>query len=605
MNTKVRLFKYVLPHWKRILSGIFFTILMGLNDALLAPAANLFTEGFKDISSSIEEGKALAINLTMKIKFLGERSFDFTGAEECKDALFLFVMALIVLVIFKGIFVFFKELLMNSASQKILMILRNDLYKHLVHLPMRFFDTGKTGEIMSRVTYDVTMIEASMTAFIVITQSAIYTVIFITGMFITDWQLTLLFLIIFPIMGVVLKYFAEKIRNISRRIAVKLADISSFLQETISSIKIVKSYTREDYERERFVKKTDENYKFSIKSVLLVALLKPTNEILSFGGTILIFMVCGLKLMNGSISLGELMQFIVFLSLAYKPIKTLGEVTQTLEKATASAERIFEIIDTKPEPVIQVEKTVELKGIEGNVRFIDVDFSYNKTEKVLDKINIEAKRGETVALVGPSGAGKSTIFNLLMRFYEVERGKVLIDNIDISAILLESLRYHISLVPQETLLFSGTVKENIRYGRLDASDDEVIDAARKANAHIFIKDFPEAYATEIGERGVQLSGGQRQRIAIARAILKNPGILLLDEATSALDTESEALVQEATENLMKGRTTFVIAHRLSTIQNSDIIHVIDKGKIVQSGSHNELLKEEGLYQRLYTMQFKE
>jgi ATP-binding cassette, subfamily B, bacterial MsbA len=605
MNTKVRLLKYILPHWRRILGGIFFTFLMGLADGLLAPAAGFFIEGFSDITSAIQSGKEIFIDINYSVLHYININIHQVGVEECTDALYYFIIGLIVLVIFKGIFVLFKELLMNSALQKVLMIMRNDLYSHLVHLPMRFFDTGKTGEIMSRVTNDVNRIESSLNAFVVISQSFIYTVVFVCGMLLIDWQLTLIFLIIFPLLGFAIKYFSAKIREVSRRIAIKLADISSFLQETISSIKIVKSYTREDFEKKKLQKKTKENYDYSIHSVFLVALLKPTNEIISVGGMVLVFMICGLKLIHGDLLIGDLTMFIGFLVMSYKPIKTLGEVTQALEIATASAERIFEIIDTQNEPIKEIQNPKVLEKISGKIVFENVDFSYDGKEKVLNKINIKANKGETVALVGPSGAGKSTIINLIMRFYDINSGRISIDDMDISEITLESLRSQISLVPQETILFSGTVMENIRYGNLESSDEDVIEAAKKANADQFIKSLPKSYDTEIGERGIQLSGGQRQRIAIARAILKNPRILLLDEATSALDTESEALVKEAMDNLMKGRTTIVIAHRLSTILNADVIHVIDKGKIVQSGKHNELLRSKGLYKRLYTMQFKE
>lgn len=610
MNTKLRLLKYILPHWKRILGGIFFTLLMGVSDALLAPAAGFFIEGFSDISSAIQQGKEIFIDL--QYEFFGEIDFRFykVGVEECTEALYYFIIALIVLVILKGIFVFGKELLMNSVVQKILMGIRNDLYSHVVHLPMRFFDTRKTGEIMARITNDVNMIDSSMNAFVVILQSFIYTIIFVTGMLVIDWQLTLLFLIVFPLLGITIKYFSSKIREVAKRIAMKIADISSFLQETISSIKIVKSYTREDFEKGRMKEKTKENYRFSLRSVFLVALLKPANEIISVGGMVLIFMVCGLKLINGELLIGDLTMFIGFLVMSYKPIKTLGEVTEALEKATASAERIFEVLDTQIEPVksgnIPVKKgTKKLGEINGDVVFENVNFSYNEENLVLNDINIKAKRGETIALVGPSGSGKSTIVSLLMRFYDIQSGKILIDGTDISEVEIESLRSQISLVPQETILFSGTVLENIRYGNLKATDEEVFEAAKRANADIFIQNLPKKYHTEIGERGMQLSGGQRQRISIARAMLKNPRILLLDEATSALDTESENLVKEALDNLMKGRTTIVIAHRLSTILNANVIHVVENGRIVQSGSHEELLKQKGLYYKLYTMQFGE
>jgi subfamily B ATP-binding cassette protein MsbA len=377
------------------------------------------------------------------------------------------------------------------------------------------------------------------------------------------------------------------------------------LQETISSIKIVKSYSRENFEKEKFRNKTKESYDFSLRSVFLVALLKPTNEIISVGGMVLVFMILGLKLINGGLLIGDLTMFIAFLTMSYKPIKTLGEVTEAIEKATVSAERIFEIFDTQIEPIKKVKTSTILKDVKGDVVFENVAFSYSGSESILHDINLTAKSGETIAFVGPSGGGKSTIINILMRFYEINSGRILIDNLNISHVTLDSLRSNISLVPQETILFSGTVLENIKYGNLAVSVDEVISAAKKANADLFIQNLPKKYDTEIGERGIQLSGGQRQRIAIARAILKNPKILLLDEATSALDVESENLVQEALENLMIGRTTFVIAHRLSTILNADRIYVIDKGKIIQSGNHNELINSHGLYRRLYSMQFKE
>ncbi len=605
MNTQLRLSKYIIVHWKRILLGFFFTLLMGFSDALLAPAAGLFIEAFSDISASIQSNQEISIHI--KYNLLGLFNIDFlrVGIEQCTNALYIFIMVLLASVILKGIFVLFKELLMNSVVQKILMTVRNNIYSHLVHLPMRFFDVRKTGELMSRLTYDVNMLDSSLNSFVLIIQSLIYTIIFVTGMLLIDWQLTLMFLIIFPLLGLTIKYFATKIKNINRRITNKLADISSFLQETISSIKIVKSYTRENFEKEKFKTKTKESYNFSIKSVFLVALLKPANEIISTSGMVLVFMVCGLKLINGDLLIGDLTMFITFLTMAYKPIKTLGEVTEALQKATVSAERIFEIFDSQNEPIKNVEAKTSLGNIHGDIIFENVSFSYDGTERILCDVYLNAKSGETVAFVGPSGGGKSTIINILMRFYEIESGRILVDNIDISQVKLESLRAQISLVPQETILFSGTVIENIKYGNLSATDAEVIEAAKKANADLFIQNLPQKYNTEIGERGLQLSGGQRQRIAIARAILKNPRILLLDEATSALDVESENLVQEALENLMIGRTTFVIAHRLTTIHNADRIYVIDKGKIIQSGNHDELIKLDGLYKRLYSIQFKE
>ncbi|RKY86518.1 ABC transporter ATP-binding protein, partial [candidate division KSB1 bacterium] len=603
----LRLLSYIFPYWKGVVAGLLCTFFMGLSDAIFAPAFQVLIDGLSEISTNISNGKGIVATINVKPSSNSKELFSFTinGYNEALNALLILGAIIVFIVLFKCIFVYIKEYLMASITQKILRKIRNQLYSRLVSLSMLYFDRGKTGEIMSRVTNDVAMIENSFNSSIVIIQAFIYSIIFVTGMFLTDWQLTLFALIIFPVAGIVIKYFGDKIRHISRRINLKIAEINAFLQETISSIKVVKSYVKENYEKERFARKADDNYRFSMKSAKLVALLKPTNEILSSVGMLLIILFCGYKVINGDMSLGLLGRFVVLLSMAYKPIKTLGETSQVVQRALASSERIFEVLDKKSEIEEQKDGKLVLKDIKGDIVFENVNFSYNGKDNVLKNVNLNIEAGTTTAIVGPSGVGKTTIFNLLMRFYVVKDGKISIDGIDIRDISLTSLRNQMSLVSQETLLFSGTIMDNIKYSRLEANQEEVIYAAKAANAHQFIENLPEKYNTEIGERGVTLSGGQRQRIALARAFLKNPGILLLDEATSSLDSESEVLIQEATEKLMKGRTSLIIAHRLSTVQKADKILVMNKGKIVQEGKHKELINQEGLYKKIYEMQFRQ
>jgi len=407
----------------------------------------------------------------------------------------------------------------------------------------------------------------------------------------------------FPLSAYILKVFSVKFRAVNKRITDHIAEVNSYILESLSSIKIVKSYTKEDYEKRRFHDKMNQNYYYSMKAVRLTAFLKPINEIVSLGGMVFIIGFGGYLMITGKMNMGDLTAFLVLLTMSYKPIKGLGDTPNVIQRALASSDNIFSILDRQTEFIPEFNGKTDIDKINGEVEFRNIYFSYNSKEEVLKDLSFSVKPGETVALVGPSGAGKSTIINLILKFYLPDKGSIFIDGKDVHDISIKSLRSQIGIVPQETMLFSGTVLENIKYGNLAASDEEIYSAAKAANAHMFIENFPNGYQTEIGERGVQLSGGQRQRLSIARAFLSNPRILLLDEATSSLDSESEKLVQEATENLMKNRTSFVIAHRLSTIQNADKILVVDRGKIVQSGKHQDLLNQEGIYKNLYQQQF--
>lgn len=605
MNTTKRLIKYFYPYKIRIFFGLLATAIMGFSDTILAGAIGLFFDTLTKVQTLISNAEP--IKLEQKIEF--QKHVYYSVNIDSKDDLLRFILIfgvlIVLLAIFKVIFVYLREYLMNSTSHKFLMRFRRDIFDHILLLPLKFFDSEKTGNIMARITNDVAQLENSLRALIQFSQNLIYTVVYVVALFLVNWKLTFLALVIFPLSGIIIKFFGDRIRKVSHNISVNIADITSFLQEKIAAIRIVKSFSREEFEQENFKEKTKENYRLSIKIVRLIALLKPVNEVFSDAGMSVLVIFCAWQISTGSMTIGNFITFISLVVMAYKPLKGLGDSIAVFQKALASASRIFELIDEKTETEIpeSQRKLIDIK--KGDVEFKNVKFSYNGSDYAINNISIKINAGETIALVGPSGGGKSTFINLLPRFYEINEGEILIDGLNNKYLSLSDLRQMIGIVPQETILFSGTVSENIKYGRLDANNEEIIEAAKAANAHNFILEFDNKYDTEVGERGVQLSGGQKQRIAIARAILNNPTILLLDEATSALDTESEILVQQALEKLMENRTSFVIAHRLSTIQKADRILVIDKGNIVEIGTHDELINKKGLYAGLYNMQFRE
>ena len=397
--------------------------------------------------------------------------------------------------------------------------------------------------------------------------------------------------------------FGKKLRLAGHDVQGRIADITALLQEVISAIRVVKSFAREDFEIKRFEVENQNNFKAVIKATKLTSLLSPMVEFSAAIAVAVILWYGGYSVVTGTITAGSLIAFLIYAINLSNPVKRLSQVYGNIQKALAAADRVFEILDTKAD-VVEKEAAIELPSIKGDVNFNHVSFSYDSEKMALCDFNLSVKAGESVALVGPSGAGKTTLANLLPRFYDVTSGSITIDGTDIKDVTFKSLRNQIGLVPQETVLFNASIKENILYGRLDASDEEIYEAAKAANVLEFVDKMPDGLNTIVGERGSSLSGGQRQRVAIARAILKNPKILILDEATSALDTESEKLVQEALDRLMEGRTAFVIAHRLSTVQNAHQIVVLNQGKLVEKGTHQELLAlENGLYNHLYSVQF--
>ena len=522
-----------------------------------------------------------------------------------KDMLMLNVIAvgIVVVFFFRGIFFYGQSYLVSFVGQRVIIDLRDVLYQKFQRMPLAYYDRQQTGEIMSYITNDVASLQNAIVDNLIemVTEGSIL-IGSIVLMVYLDWKLSLLTLVTIPMVGQAMKVFGRKLKTSGTLIQERLADITALLQESISSVRVVKSFVREGYEIERFHNQNELNFQAAMKNVQLMSLLTPTVEFLAALAVTFIVWFGGYEVVNGEITAGSLIAFLTYAVNLANPVKRISRVYGNLQKAMAAADRVFDVLDL-PEQITNKKDAIALPKIEGHVAVNAVCFEYKKGVPALVDVSLQVEPGQMIAFVGPSGGGKSTIANLIPRFYDVTAGSIEIDGHDVRDVTMESLREQIGIVPQETMLFSTTILENIRYGRLDATDEEVVAAAKAANANDFILELPHGYTTTIGERGLNLSGGQRQRIAIARAILKNPRVLILDEATSALDTESEKIVQAALDKLMVGRTSFVIAHRLSTIFNADQIFVVENGHIREHGTHAELLARGGLYSNLYNIQF--
>lgn len=512
---------------------------------------------------------------------------------------------IIVVFFFRGLFYYGQTYLVSYVAEKVIIDIREVLYKKFQEFQLSYYEKKQTGTIMSYITNDVAALQVALVNSLIdlVTEVSIF-IGSVCMMFYLDWKLALVTIIVVPLIGQAMKIFGKKLKASGTVVQERTADITSLLQESISAVRVIKSFVREDYEIKRFQKQNYLNFRANMKSVQLMSMLTPTVEFLAAIIVTLILWFGGYQVVHGHLTAGSLVAFLTYAVNLANPVKRISRVFGTIQKAMAAAERVFSVIDTE-EAIHDKADAIILPEIEGKVEFKDVIFAYDKGRPVLNKLNLTAERGQVIAIVGPSGAGKTTIVNLIPRFYDVTSGQVLVDNYDVRDVTVDSLREQIGIVPQETMLFSDTIMHNIRYGRLEATDEEIIAAAKAANAHNFILDLKDGYDTKIGERGISLSGGQRQRVAIARAILKNPRILILDEATSALDTESEELVQDALDKLMVGRTSFVIAHRLSTVLQADKIIVMENGEMKEAGTHAELLANNGLYSHLYNIQFND
>ena len=547
---------------------------------------------------------ALASAGTVVLPWIIKDLVDQVLSEKDAEKLTYIALSVVVIFLFRGFFFYGQSYLISYVGQRVVIDIRREVFKKIQRLSMAFYDKNKTGTIMSYVTNDVNALQTGLVDNIVemITEGVIL-VASIVAMIYLDWKLFLFSLCTFPVVIMFIDFFGKKIRASGGKIQGATADLTSVLQEVVSSARVIKSFVREDYEIERFEAQNMHNFRAQMKYVKLSATLTPTIEFVAAIGVTMILWFGGNSVIDGDITAGALVAFLTYAVNISNPIKRLSRVIANIQKALAAADRVFDVLDL-PELIQNKPNAQLLPHVKGSVSFNNVSFAYNTDEPILDDVSFSATPGQVVALVGPSGAGKSTVASLLPRFYDVTGGSIVIDGLDIRDVTMESLREQVGIVPQETMLFNGSVYDNILYGRLDATEEEVMAASKAANAHNFITELPNGYDTQLGDRGVNISGGQRQRIAIARAILKNPQILILDEATSALDTESERVVQEALDRLMVGRTSFVIAHRLSTIKNADKILVMEKGKIVEEGNHDELMAKDGLYAHLYQIQYR-
>ncbi len=511
--------------------------------------------------------------------------------------------ALVLLLVVQAVFGYFQTYLLSYVGERVVADIRAALFGHMARLPLSYFNERKTGELMSRVTSDATLIQTSVTNNLLsVFSQAVVLVGGVVIMLLTDWRLSLVIVAVLPPIALFGRFFGGRLRSISRQTQEALGEANAILEETLSGVRVVKAFGRESYEAERYGGNIEKAFHIALRRASLRAVFVPTITLLGFAAVTVVLWYGGRQVLSGRLTPGELISMLVYMLLIIAPIGSLTTVYSQLAEALGAAERIFEVLDTEPE-VLERPGALSLPRVRGSVELRNVSFAYAGGRTVLHDVSLRAEPGEVVALVGRSGAGNTTLVNLIPRFYEPQAGEILLDGYHVENLSLETLRSHISLVPQETVLFGASARENIAYGRLDTSPEAIEAAARAANAHEFIMRLPDGYDTLVGERGVKLSAGQRQRIAIARALLRNSKVLILDEATAALDNESEALVQEALGRLMRNRTTLVIAHRLSTVERADRIVVLDAGRVIEQGTHDELLGREGLYYRLYTRSF--
>ena len=572
MNSFARIFQFSKPYWWRIAIAMVASAAVGALDGAFA---------------------YLVAPLLKKI--FASRDLTF----------FAFLPAIVILIfIVRSFGRFMNDYYIRTSGELAILDIRNRLYQNCLSFSMRYFNANSTGGLMSRILNDVGVMQSGVANVVTgIFRDGLSAVALLGVIFYRSWLLAIIAFVVIPVTVWPAQKIGKRIKRLSNLGQMKMADLSGMLQETFAGIKVIKAFGLEQTSVNRFKSLSNEYYGFVRRGIKHSSLASPVIEIISSFGIAAVVWVGGSMVIKGSMTAEEFFSFVTAMMLLYKPLKSLNNSYNMLQAASGAAVRVFEVMDQQAE-IVDRPDAVTLGNSSGSVEFRSVGFSYGD-EPVLDNISLSAQRNQVIALVGPSGGGKSTLVSLIPRFYDVQQGQVLIDGHDIRNLTLESLSRNIALVDQETTLFHDTIAGNIRYGKPDATQEEIELAAKAAFVHDFVSSLPEGYQTVIGDRGVRLSGGQRQRICIARALIKNAPILILDEATSALDTESEKMVQQALDNLMKNRTTFVIAHRLSTILHADRIVVIEGGKIAESGTHNELINSNGLYKRLHAMQFVE
>lgn len=548
---------------------------------------------------------AIVAGTTAANAYLMKPVFDDVFILKDKSMLLIIPITILLIAVIKGAATYGQAVLMSYIGQKIVATIQCGMFSHLMWADIAYFQKTATGKLISRFNNDANMLRAAVSNVLVGIAKDTLTLIFLVGLlFYHDWALALIAFVVFPVAVYPIVRIGQRMRKVSDNTQVQMGELTTLLDETFRGARHVRAYGMEEYEIDRAGSIIETIFQLVQKAARVRSATHPIMESLGGVAIAVIIFYGGSQVVSGSTTPGTFASFIAALLMAYPAMKSLANLNANLQEGLAAAQRIFTLVDAAPS--IQDKADAKHLGtIRGEVKFEDVRFGYEKDRPALSGINLDIPAGSTIALVGPSGAGKSTILNLIPRFYDSDDGQILVDGENLRGVTVSSLRANIALVSQDITLFDDTVRSNIAYGKLDASDDEIIAAATAAEAHEFITRLVSGYDTHVGGRGLKLSGGQRQRIAIARAMLKNAPILLLDEATSALDTETERQVQSALENLTEGRTTIVIAHRLSTVMAADTIYVMDNGEIVEQGTHAELLAKGGAYARLYAVQFAE
>ena len=600
MKELYRLLRYARPYIPALLASVVFMAIVGLSQGLLVKLIPLVFDRVLKPDTPDAPALLLAIPHTHFKVYLNDVVPSFVH-----NIWTMVAFGILICFIAKGICDYLGNYLVNWVGISAILDLRQEVFDRVLHQDARFFENETTGRIMSSIMNDIERIQISVSTMLADWLRQMFTALFLLLTMVSiDWKLSLISLLVFPVVAFLTVRLGRRIRSTTRYAQDMAAGLSQILQETISGHQVVKSFGAEDYESKRFRLAAQRLKTGNLRYVAHQALASPVIEIFGALTIILLLTVARLQAKSATMTAGTFTGFVLALVMLYEPIKRLTNIHNIFQQGIGAALRVFEYLDTQP-GVIDRPNAVRLSRFDKNIRFENVRFSYPAAADrlVLDQIDIDVKAGEVVALVGPSGAGKTTLVNLLPRFYDVRSGAIQIDGKDVRDIRLTSLRENVSIVAQETFLFNDTVFDNIAYGRPDAREEEVLEAARTALADEFIRQLPDGYRTLIGERGIRLSGGQRQRLAIARALLKDAPILILDEATSHLDNESERLVQQALTALMKRRTVLVIAHRLSTIRQADKIVVLEGGRIVETGTHEQLLNAKGLYHRLHDLQF--